>query len=258
MNYKKEYQTARDKFFAWLSWQEKKVQNTARTYQIFPEEEKSDEDRIRDAIRELVYDTPNDKLSEYSVSKEEALTWLNQRKQTDSPPIVKPQFEIGNWIVHQGTGKVYQVTESDLNNYCLTDTDGNSLIGSICNVDKNARLWSIEDAMPGDIIVVPPIKGLKGFETDEQIFIFKGIKDRDYVKNAVEFYCRWYEDRLYTDTYACMGTSKEGGFLPATKLQRDRLMKGIADAGYTWDAKNKELNTTPSLLHSVENNQIKS
>ena len=87
------------------------------------------------------------------------------------------------------------------------------------------------------MLVVPSIEGS---EHSEQIFIFKEIKDRDYVKNAVEYYCRVFDNEFWLNERGFMGQSDDY-FVPATKEQRDLLFKKMKDANYRWDAEKKEL-----------------
>lgn len=99
------------------------------------------------------------------------------------------------------------------------------------------RLWNLQDAKDGDVLVVPPIKGS---EHSEQVFIFKEIKDREYVKNAVEYYCRCMDNEFAANERGFMGQSDDY-FTPATKKQRDILFQKMKEAGYEWNTEKKEL-----------------
>ena len=143
---------------------------------------------------------------------------------------IEPKFKVGDYIVSDYCmGRVVEIT----NDAYLLDTEQG--IPFSC---RSIRLWDItKDAKDGDVLVVPSIEGS---EHSEQIFIFKEIKDRDYVKNAVEYYCRVFDNEFWLNERGFMGQSDDY-FVPATKEQRDLLFKKMKDANYRWDAEKKEL-----------------
>ena len=112
--------------------------------------------------------------------------------------------------------------------------------------EGNFRPWTIKDAKEGDVLVASQIGKL-----GEQIFIFKGISNRDYAKNCINYYCRvhrsCFRGRVYGGGFRAfeegyMGTATHSADIhPATKEQRDILEKAMTNAGYRWDAENKRL-----------------
>ena len=153
---------------------------------------------------------------------------------------IVPKFKVGDWVVF-ANGNVERITNVGTHGY--TFDDGDYLLHENC--DKQAHLWSIADAKDGDVLVVPLPKE---YEAGEQIFIFKGINNRDYVDNCIEYYCRICQGVFYENKNGYMGTTS-GTFYPATKEQRDTLMKAMRDAGYSFDLEKKELK---KIEHDVQ------
>ena len=90
------------------------------------------------------------------------------------------------------------------------------------------HLWTIQDAKDGDVLV-----------NGSNIFIFHFINNRRLMG-----YCNVNMDdgNFYNDIgkNECFCTI-DAPVTPATKEQRDALMKAMNDAGYEWNAEKKEL-----------------
>jgi hypothetical protein len=99
---------------------------------------------------------------------------------------------------------------------------------SICYVDKFWRKWDISDAKDGDILAT----------YDGKPFFFKGCLDKEHT-NCPVAYCGIRSDECL---WGCTGdywwTDKE--VKPATKEQRDTLMKAMADVRWEFDFNKKE------------------
>ena len=103
--------------------------------------------------------------------------------------------------------------------------------GSLCLPFSNEELireWAIQGAKDGDVLV-----------NGSNIFIFHFINNRRLMG-----YCNVNMDdgNFYNDIgkNECFCTI-DALVTPATKEQRDALMKAMNDAGYEWDAEKKEL-----------------
>lgn len=181
-------------------------------------------------------ESDNDDIEAEEEGIRKAFNKIRDKKQGKQKPSgkVEPKFHEGDWIVFNGLA--LYVKEVVKGFYRTISKGGipNSYDGDI---DNAARLWTIQDAKDGDVLVCPL---QKGYENDEQIFIFKGINSRDYVDNCIEYYCRICNGVFYENKNGYMGTTSSP-LQPATKEQRDALMKAITDAGYEWDAEMKEL-----------------
>ena len=136
---------------------------------------------------------------------------------------VETKFHEGNFIIANDSSHIYQVMDVKRGIYIIKDlTDDVEYHIGIEEAHKSGRLWIIEDAEDGDYLTV---------------------NGRPFI------YC-CYDD--YQGNYCCIDsngefrTSFNFGFngktiLPATKEQRTLLFQKMYEAGYEWDAKNKEL-----------------
>ncbi len=177
--------------------------------------------------------------------KQEYIAWLEKQgeqkpygniQQKDFAPKVEPKFKVGDYIKHNKANIIRKVVSVNSGSYYVENIETNGGI-ELFNAEQNFHLWTIQDAKEGDVLVVPPVKGS---EHSEQIFIFKEIKDREYVKNAVEYYCRCMDNKFAANECGFMGQSDDY-LTPATKEQRDLLFQKMKEAGYEWDYNKKGL-----------------
>ena len=150
------------------------------------------------------------------------------------------KFKVGDWVTAtDDEGNI--TTEKILNFYDdkvrLVDTNGIYSLWPQHELNYY-HLWTIRDAKDGDVLA-----------TENFIFIFKNIDD----DNGVHYYCQYeiskHEDDNQFDLalpQSLMGRvgNSISHYSPATKEQRDTLMKAMTDAGYEWyewDAEKKEL-----------------
>ena len=144
---------------------------------------------------------------------------------------VEPKFKDGDWIVYKDT--VWKVCNiSLLNYYELLKINNEVSTRRIEDVDKNARLWTIQDAKDGDVLVkdiYPDGMSICLFkEFNPQLFTMKLYCSVDRKGQFLHNHCAYYHRY---DVTLC----------PATKEQRETLMKAMTDAGYTFDFEKKEL-----------------
>jgi len=234
--------------------------------EIFPELAESDDERIRKELIEFVKSRlagfPQcerfiawlKKMGEHlkfcktiqvgdRVTRNEGgvLVNISQLKRVAKPRRTKPadkvepnfNFKVGQWIV--ATGKcVYLIVKIDSFNVTLVDTNDDEYVFDASSLD-DAHEWTIADAKDGDVLAS---------ELCDSIILFRGIKN-----NNVDFYCDYDfskidipGDRFSVNNgqhYGNIEDSKD--FHPATKEQRDVLMKAMTDAGYIFDFDKKEL-----------------
>ena len=91
------------------------------------------------------------------------------------------------------------------------------------------REWTIQDAKDGDILAC-----------NEEILLFKSYSA---LQGRISLYC-WYNghtNNFHSKEVIDMLLTTRNKICPATKEQRDALMKAMNDAGYEWDAEKKEL-----------------
>lgn len=150
------------------------------------------------------------------------------------PDKIEPKFNVGDWVVFLTSESVYQVEKKENYEYTLRHIFGGSLCLSFS--DENLiREWTIKDAKDGDVLCCK-----SGW-----MCVFKTINNHT---NTFSSYCfidsdKWFSnsgseghtlDKEFIKTY-------NGEIHPATKEQRDALMKAMNDAGYEWDTEKKEL-----------------
>ena len=134
----------------------------------------------------------------------------------------EPKFKVGDWIV-----SIADPIQINLIKDGKYFTHNGTIGGDIRFMDKVYRLWTINDAKDGDILAA----------SDNSIFIFKnvwGTSCKHYIALASD-----NEIRVNTKLDKFWETTR--GVKPATKEQRETLMKAMADAGYTFDFEKKEL-----------------
>ena len=134
---------------------------------------------------------------------------------------VGPKFKVGNWIIGKATNNEPRQI-SEITDQCYKSTYGGQYGFSF---EDELHLWTIKDAKDGDVLAV-----------DDMIFIYKTI-----LSSHVVSYCRLIDNVFNHFEYARTCCEGNPYIHPATKEQRDILMKAMADAGYTFDFERKEL-----------------
>lgn len=95
--------------------------------------------------------------------------------------------------------------------------------------EKLIREWTIKDAKDGDVLAC-----------NEEILLFKSYS---VLQGRISLYC-WYNghtNNFHSKEVIDILLTTRNKVCPATKEQRDALMKVMNDAGYEWDSKKKEL-----------------
>ncbi len=152
------------------------------------------------------------------LSKDQLIDLLIKRDERQS------RFKVGDWIVQEfgDTNEVSLITEIIGDDYILD-------IGKwpIAKADTYARLWTIEDAKEGDILV-----------DNSFPFIFKSR-----VGKVTSAYCgidASNEFRVSADTTDGSWTWMTN-IRPATKEEKDLLFDKMDEAGYEWNSESLEL-----------------
>ena len=154
------------------------------------------------------------------VNIEEQNLWqLVEQKLADK---VEPKFHLGDWITHNIVNFVFKVINVGSNRYDVVNRENYKKTISFDN-ENNYHLWTIQDAKDGDVLT---------WDGTTCVVLFKNIKNN----KCFISYC------FTNDISFEIGTSHYiEGCHPATKEQRDALMKAMTDAGYTFDFEKKEL-----------------
>lgn len=224
-------------------------------FRFFPELKESEDEKIRKAIHIYLdwLDGKKDYAPKGEYTIKDMIAWLNKQgkhqKFRDSIQVgdkvtrnedgvlvnlsqlnrvAKPaaKFHKGDWVIHQGTENVYQVVAIIDNQYQLKY--GDNYTTQYCeDVDRCARLWTIQDAKDGDVL-----------SDGTTIFIFKDLLS----DGSVMSYCDYDTDSGESDAFCPLSVNLMcSKITPATKEQRDTLEKAMADAEYTFNFEKKEL-----------------
>lgn len=147
--------------------------------------------------------------------------------------LVEPKFKVGDWVISSVLGTARIMGVNDSNEYQLEYIDGEQKFSSIDYVNYAYDKWTIKDVKDGDVLA-----------NDHHILILKELV-YDWSSNgtpySVKAYCGIKPNgnfEIGKDNWSFCGTLH---IHPATKEQRDTLMKAMNDAGYEWDAEKKEL-----------------
>ena len=228
--------------------------------QLFPELAESEDERIIKAIKSAVLQLTDIYLQEkYGLKQSDCIAWLEKQGEkkasyttivetgngginalvtrelpTDGcddeqkpADTVEPKFHEGEWVIDK-QGIVHQISnviENVTNHTYSYDIVGG---GYFNDNTEGVRLWTIQDAKDGDVLV-----------NGSNIFIFSHLSD-----TRAMGYChiniddgRFYDDKGKNECFGLI----DAVFSPATKEQRDTLMKAMADAGYAFDFDKKKL-----------------
>ena len=147
-----------------------------------------------------------------------------QEEKVDNANNIVPKFHEGDWIV-QGDN-ILKIRCVGGTHYCFETVGGYVDDMLVSEIDSQFHLWTIADAKDGDVLAV-----------NNEVFIYAHRKQmyciavaHCFVDSAGGFYLGG--EFLYEEN---------GTIFPATKEQRDTLMKAMTDAGYAFDFEKKEL-----------------
>ena len=172
--------------------------------------------------------TEEEKQKLFDAIKLNGYKWNAETKTLEK--LVEPKFKVGDWVVFNGfTLYIKEVIKG----FYRTISKGGIVNSYDWDIDNIARLWVIQDAKDGDVLA-----------NDHNILILKELA-YDWSSNGTSYSVKAYcgikpngNFEIGKDNWCFCGTLH---IHPATKEQRDALMKAMNDAGYVWDAEKKEL-----------------
>jgi hypothetical protein len=103
---------------------------------------------------------------------------------------------------------------------------------SFDKVKTDYHLWTIKDAKEGDVLYCKN-------HSIEFIVMNKGVNEN----GNIDSYFRYNSKAGFDIDVSSVLSAYEDIISPATKEQRDLLFQKMKEAGYEWDAENKELTT---------------
>ena len=168
--------------------------------------------------------------------KEAGYKWNDETKTLDKledfVEVEKSSFHKGDWVVRGDT--IAQILDIQEQYYVGLDINGKDFVSSrFSNVDK-IHLWTMQDAKDGDVICYR-----------DEISLYKNeienCNKEETTFGGFVYYCCYDGKRFITNSFYLLTGQDEIDIYPATKEQRDALMKAMNNAGYKWDAKKNEL-----------------
>ena len=203
----------------------KKIYGNGIIERIFPELKEGDDERIKKNCIHFLELQKQHHAATFEI--EECIAWLEkQGKQLADKN--EPKFEVGDWVVFITSESVYQVEKKENYEYTIRHILGGSMCLPFSN-EELIREWTIEDAKDGDVLAC-----------NEEILLFKSYS---VLQGRISLYC-WYNghtNNFHSKEVIDILLTTRNKVCPATKEQRDALMKAMNDAGYEWDADKKEL-----------------
>lgn len=171
--------------------------------------------------------------------KEAGYQWDADKKELSK--IKLPNFKTGDWIITDKNHVWFVDKDCSTTGYLyrLIAPHGKVEVGEYEAVDAHSRLWTIQDAKDGDVLV------LNGFSKEYKwIGIFKALTSDTSFSSHCHYNCGMCE--FVTDIARCTKHGiKYNDIRPATNEERDILFAKMKEAGYEWDAEKKELKEFP-------------
>lgn len=199
---------------------------------LIPELKEGGDERVKQSIIKLI--KMSSEVGGFALHKWEAdemLAWLEKQGEQNLADKIELKFKVGDWVVSPN-GVYWHIDKISNNRYEVTSNTGES---SNWPLDTNIyHGFTIQDAKDGDVLAC----------NNGWTCIFKTLVDDENFSS----YCFMDNTKWFCETGSECHTLKEefikaynGKIYPATKEQRDTLLKAMTDAGYTFDFKKKEL-----------------
>ena len=188
----------------------------------FSSEHLLDPDKVIEWLKHCNIAIPDNYIDDDNTIKPAIMNWLEKQGESKPADKVEPKFHDGDWVVYNND--ICQIAKRE---------EGCNKLVTIFGIEKElvnernlstARLWTIQDARDGDVLVA----------SDESIFIYAGSTDR---------YAKFYVALTNYGSFNFDGGNWEdkNTVHPSTKKQRDFLFQKMKEAGYEWDTTKKEL-----------------
>ena len=150
------------------------------------------------------------------------LTTINFDKMFQNCNVHK--FKVGDWIISKYMHLVMQILNNNKGFYETVETDGTERNDSYDFIERNFKLWTIQDAKDSDVLAAA-----------DWVFIFRKFHINGFPKCYCHYDLTLDEFKIDTDSYMASG----GDIYPATKEQRELLFSKMKEAGYVWDDEKK-------------------
>ena len=157
-----------------------------------------------------------------------AVDAINEEKvdnQNCVKPSIKdePKFKIGDWCIDNEDGTIFQIVKVLDKTYRYRTNEGKEYSCTHYSLELDARFWTISDAKEGDVLV----------DSLGNVCIYQEPSTK------LMYHSHGYGNHKFF--IPMVGSHEIVGSYPATKEQRDKFEKAMADAGYVFDFEKKEL-----------------
>ena len=193
--------------------------------EMFPELRELDDEKIRKALLNEFIHLQSKGCKFAGLEGEDIIAWLNRQGDQKLTNKIVFKFHKDDWCIDNEDGTVFQIVKILDNTYTYKTIEGKEYSCTHYSLENDARLWNIKDVKPGDVLV----------DKDNNIGIFQeceGIYWNSYIYLGCDGKLRGF---------SIGGSHVQNGTYPATKEQRDTLMKAMTEAECEFDFNKKEL-----------------
>jgi hypothetical protein len=196
---------------------------------FFPELAESEDERIRKwciSHFKAAFRVTKDNAEYQEYLNKKVIPWLEKQGESFTKKEVEyakvtPKFKVGDWLQYRSAEPflVEEITEQGYIN-------GNSCLPF--EWENEIHLWTVQDAKEGDVLAC-----------NEEILLFKSFS----AQGRISLYC-WYNGQtknFHSKEVNNTSLTTRNKIFPATKEQREFLFAKMKEAGYEWDALNKQL-----------------
>ena len=161
------------------------------------------------------------------------LIQLEKQDEQKSIDKVEPKFKVGDWIINRTDATIMQIVNNK-DFYESVEISGQRRTDTYNYVEWHFKLWTIQDAKTGDVLVE---------RKKDVILMFRGIGNSEW-DDVIDYHCYYdcyHKDFIVQEDVEYWGNTENNQLVPAIEEQRDILFQKIREAGYEWDTENKEL-----------------
>ena len=189
----------------------------------------------------------------FSEMKESGYEWdwvkLEMKKTVETPADAvntktekhKPLFKIGDWVVHDlttGVPTIRKIVDMTNKSYVLDGDCINRFYFK--DLEESFRLWTIEDARPGDVLTLET-------ENRKWTFIYNKIVKKSAVNpfGMLKYYALLSEEEFIDNGIANLAEDcSAANFHPATQVEQELFFSEMKESGYEWDCVKLEMKKT--------------
>ena len=211
--------------------------------EIFSELAESEDERIRKALingfKECLKSSQYSKNAQkywHNIKIEDIFAWLEKQGEKPTDKVVEPKFHEGEWCIDNEDDTIFQIVKVLDKTYTCETNKGIAYTCTYYSLENDARLWTIQDAKDGDVLVA----------SDNSLFIFEKVMD-----NGAYYHFSLCKNGSMEISDGNHAWETARACHPATKEQRDLLFQKMKEAGYEWDDEKKE-------LKKIEHKDVKS